>query len=69
MRSLTSGLLREIKVTEGKHVQKGDVLMQLDPTISKSKVDRTEKLSHQNRDTLAQLQAERTGNTQAGSLL
>lgn len=69
MRSLTSGLLREIKVTEGKSVKKGDVLVQLDPTISQSEVDRLEKLSHQSRDTLARLQAERTGNTQAGSLL
>ncbi len=69
MRSLTSGLLREIKVSEGKHVQKGDVLVQLDPTISQSEVDRLKKLSHQSRDTLARLQAERTGNTQAGSLL
>jgi HlyD family secretion protein len=69
MRSLASGLLREINVTEGKHVQTGDVLVQLDPTISQSEVDRLEKLSHQSRDTLARLQAERTGNTQAGSLL
>ncbi|HIK14527.1 MAG TPA: HlyD family type I secretion periplasmic adaptor subunit [Leptolyngbyaceae cyanobacterium M33_DOE_097] len=69
MRSLASGLLREIKVTEGKHVQKGDVLVQLDPTISQSEVDRLEKLSQQNRDTLARLQAERNGNTQAGSFL
>ncbi|MCY7278640.1 MAG: HlyD family type I secretion periplasmic adaptor subunit [Phormidesmis sp. CAN_BIN44] len=69
MRSLASGLLREIKVTEGKHVQQGEVLVQLDPTISQSEVDRLEKLSRQSRDTLARLQAERTGNTQAGSLL
>ncbi|WP_404790449.1 HlyD family type I secretion periplasmic adaptor subunit [Altericista sp. CCNU0014] len=69
MRSLASGLLREINVTEGKHVQKGEVLVQLDPTISESEVDRLEKLSHQSRNTLARLQAERTGNTQAGSLL
>ena len=69
MRSLASGLLREINVTEGKHVQKGEVLVQLDPTISQFEVDRLEKLSQQSRDTLARLQAERTGNTQAGSLL
>ena len=69
MRSLTSGLLREIKVTEGKPVKQGDILVQLDPTISQSEVDRLEKLSHQSRDTLARLQAERTGNTQAGSPL
>lgn len=69
MRSLASGLLREIKVTEGRHVQQGEVLVQLDPTISQSEVDRLEKLSQQSRDTLTRLQAERTGNTQAGSLL
>lgn len=69
MRSLASGLLREIKVTEGKHVQQGEVLVQLDPTISQSEIDRLEKLSQQNRETLTRLQAERNGNTQAGSLL
>jgi HlyD family secretion protein len=69
VRSLASGLLREINVTEGKHVQKGEVLVQLDPTISESEVDRLEKLSRQSRDTLTRLQAEHTGNTQAGSLL
>lgn len=69
MRSLTSGLLREIKATEGKHVQKGDILVQLEPTISQSEVARLEKLSHQSRYTLARLEAERTGKTQAGSLL
>lgn len=69
MRSLASGLLREIKVTEGKLVNKGDVLVQLDPTISQSEVDRLEKLSQQSRETLIRLQAERNGNTQAGSLL
>jgi HlyD family secretion protein len=69
MRSLTSGLLREIKVTEGKPVNQGDILVQLDPTISQSEVDRLKKLSQQSRETLTRLQAERTGNTKAGSLL
>ena len=57
MRSLASGLLREINVTEGKHVQKGEVLVQLDPTISQSEVDRLEKLSRQSRDTLVLCQS------------
>ena len=69
IRSFSSGLVREIKVTEGKHVQSDDILVQLDPTISQSEVARLEKLSRQSHNTLARLQAERTGNTQAGSLL
>lgn len=69
MRSLSGGLLREINVTEGEHVQQGDILVQLDPTISQSEVDRLEKLFRQSRDTLARLQAERTGSSEAGSLL
>ncbi|MDX2228027.1 MAG: HlyD family type I secretion periplasmic adaptor subunit [Leptolyngbyaceae cyanobacterium bins.349] len=69
MRSLTSGLLRDIKVTEGQQVRKGQVLVQLDPTISQVEIDRLQKLARQNRDALARLQAERTGNMDAGTLL
>ena len=69
MRSLASGLLREIKVTEGKHVQKGDVLVQLDPTISEAEVQRLEKLAAFNRADLTRLDAERGGTTQTGSEL
>jgi HlyD family secretion protein len=69
MRSLASGLLREITVTEGKQVQKGDILVQLDPTISAAEVDRLKQLYHQSRDTLTRLNAERTGHPPAGGWL
>jgi HlyD family secretion protein len=69
MRSLASGLLREIKVTEGTPVKKGDVLVQLDPTMSQADVDRLQKLAKQSREILARLDAERKGTSQAGTAL
>lgn len=69
MRSLTSGLIREIKVTEGQHIQRGDILLQLDPTTAQAEVERLEKLVRQGRDTLSRLEAERTGHTQVAPVL
>jgi HlyD family secretion protein len=69
MRSLFSGQLRAIHVTEGKVVQKGDVLVQLDPTQSEVEVQRLQKLVTQNRDSLTRLQAERNGKAQAKTAL
>lgn len=69
MRPLTSGLIRDIKITEGKHVQKGEVLVQLDPTSSQAEVERLEKLVRLERDTLLRLEAERTKHTQVGPVL
>ena len=69
MRSLAGGHLREINVTEGKAVKQGDVLVQLDPTQSTAEVQRLQKLAAQNRDSLARLEAERSGKVQAGSVL
>lgn len=69
MRSLASGQLREINATEGKTVNKGDILVQLDPAQAVAEVQRLEKLVAQNRDSLARLEAERIGKAQAGSLL
>jgi HlyD family secretion protein len=69
MRSLASGMLREIKVKEGMQVKEGDILLELDPTISQAEVERLEKLAQQNRASLARLEAERNGTAQAGSVL
>ncbi|HIK14889.1 MAG TPA: HlyD family type I secretion periplasmic adaptor subunit [Leptolyngbyaceae cyanobacterium M33_DOE_097] len=69
LRSLAAGQLRDINITEGKAVKKGDVLVQLDPTQSKVEVQRLEKLVTQNRGALARLEAERSGKVQAGSVL
>jgi HlyD family secretion protein len=69
MRSLASGQLRTINVTEGKLVKQGDILVQLDPAQSVSEVQRLEKLAAQNRESLARLEAERRGKVQAGSVL
>lgn len=69
MRSLASGQLRTINVTEGKLVKQGDILVQLDPTQSVAEVQRLEKLTAQNRESLARLEAERRGKVQAGSVL
>ncbi|UIE38140.1 HlyD family type I secretion periplasmic adaptor subunit [Leptodesmis sichuanensis] len=69
MRSLATGMLREINVKEGMLVKKGDILLELDPTISQAEVKRLEKLAEQNRAALARLEAERNGTVQAGSVL
>ena len=69
MRSLSSGQLRDIQVTEGKSVKQGDILVQLDPTQSTAEVQRLQKLSTQNRDSLARLEAERSGKVQTGTVL
>jgi HlyD family secretion protein len=69
MRSLATGMLREIEVKEGTLVKQGDILLKLDPTISQAEVERLEKLAQQNRASLARLQAERNGTVQTGSTL
>lgn len=69
MRSLATGMLRTIKVKEGMQVKQGDILLELDPTISQAEVERLEKLAQQNRAALARLEAERNGTAQAGSVL
>jgi len=69
MRSLASGQLRDINVTEGKVVKKGEVLVQLDPTQPRVEVERLQQLVRQNRDALARLEAERSGKVQAGTVL
>ncbi|XGV94431.1 MAG: HlyD family type I secretion periplasmic adaptor subunit (plasmid) [Leptolyngbya sp. BL-A-14] len=66
MHALAGGRLKEIKVTERQHVQAGDLLIQLDPTLSQAEVQRLEQLVTLNREELARLEAERTGKTQAG---
>lgn len=69
MRSLASGLISGIKVTEGQHIQQGDVLLQLDLTTAQAEVERLEKLVRQGQDTLFRLEAERTGHTQVAPVL
>jgi len=66
MHALAGGRLKEVKVTERQHVQKGDLLIQLDPTLSQSEVQRLDQLVMLNRQELARLEAERTGKTQTG---
>lgn len=48
-------------------MKKGEVLIQLDPIQTKLEVQRLERLVRLVRNTLARLEAERTGKTQTGA--
>lgn len=61
VRSPTGGRIRDIKVNENQHVQRGDLLVRLDPIMSQAEIQRLEQLSKLNREKLTNLEAERTG--------
>jgi HlyD family secretion protein len=69
VRSLTGGLLREIKVESGEQIDKGDPLIELDPTISEAEYQRLQQLVTMAQQNLARLEAERNGTAQAGTVL
>ncbi len=67
VRSLDGGIISEIKVQEGDRVQQGDVLIERDPTISQSEVDRLQQAAVLIRENIARLEAESQGQTSTGS--
>jgi len=69
VRSLSGGLLREIKVSEGTPVTKGDPLVELDPTISEAEYQRLRQLVEMGEQTLARLRAEQLGQAATGIAL
>lgn len=69
VKALASGLIEEIKVEEGQQVKAGEALVELNPTLSEAEFQRLQQQVTLTEDTLARLQAERTGKTQAGSPL
>ncbi len=61
--------LRQIHVAEGQHVTKGDLLVQLDPDMTQSEVERLRNQVKLNQADLNRLNAERNGKTEAGDAL
>jgi HlyD family secretion protein len=69
IRALEGGVIREIKVKEGDEVKQGDILIEQDPTLSQSEVDRLEQAAQLIRQDIARLEAERTGQARSGNSL
>jgi HlyD family secretion protein len=67
VRALEGGVIREIKVKEGQRVRQGDVLIEQDPTLSQSEVDRLKQNSVLVRQEVARLEAESKGSGSSGS--
>jgi HlyD family secretion protein len=61
VRALEGGVISEIKVKEGDRVKKGQVLIEQDPTLSKSEVDRIRQNATLVRQDVARLEAEMSG--------
>jgi HlyD family secretion protein len=69
VRALEGGIIREIKVKEGDEVEKGDVLIDQDLTLSESEVTRLQEAATLIKQDIARLEAERSGETDAGTTL
>jgi HlyD family secretion protein len=67
VRALEGGLIREIKVKEGDRVKQGDVLIEQDPTLSKTEVDRLQQNIALIRQDLSRLDTESKGGGSTGS--
>ncbi|MBW4660346.1 MAG: HlyD family type I secretion periplasmic adaptor subunit [Drouetiella hepatica Uher 2000/2452] len=67
VRALEGGVIREIHVKEGQQVKKGDVLLEEDPKLSQSEVDRLQKNAQLVQQDIARLEAESKGQTNAGT--
>ncbi len=68
VRALEGGVIREIHVKEGQQVKKGDILLEEDPKLSQSEVDRLQKNAQLVQQDIARLEAESKGQTNAGSV-
>jgi HlyD family secretion protein len=69
VRSLGGGNIRLVTVKEGDRVAKGDVLIERDPDLPQTEVDRLAKSAKLIREDLGRLDAERTGGVTAGTAL
>ncbi|MBD2461822.1 HlyD family type I secretion periplasmic adaptor subunit [Oscillatoria sp. FACHB-1407] len=69
VRALDGGIIREIRVKEGDRVQQGDILIEQDPDVSDAAVERLRQSAELIRQDIARLEAERTGQTRAGTAL
>lgn len=69
VRSLGDGMIREVRVKEGDRIRKGEVLVQRDSSLPQTEVDRLAKSANLIQEDLKRLEAERQGETQAGTVL
>jgi HlyD family secretion protein len=69
VRSLGEGSIREVKVKEGDRIQKGEILVERDSALPQTEVDRLTKSAKLIREDLGRLEAERKGETAAGTSL
>ncbi len=69
VRALGEGAITEVKVQEGDRVVKGEILIERDPTLKQVEVDRLAQSARLIREDLERLEAERTGNSLAGTAL
>ncbi|HEY9623538.1 MAG TPA: HlyD family type I secretion periplasmic adaptor subunit [Crinalium sp.] len=69
VKALEGGVIREIRVKEGDHVRKDDILIQQDSSLNQTAVDRLERSAELIRQDIARLEAERTGQTKTGTAL
>lgn len=67
IRALGVGTIQQITVKEGQAIKKGDVLVEMDPGVSETDVDRLQKSAKLIREDIARLQAESAGNLTAGT--
>ena len=69
VRALEGGVISEIKVKEGDRVKQGDVLIEQDPALSKTEVDRIQQNVALVRQDVARLEAESKGSGSSGSAI
>ena len=66
VRSLDPGLITEVKVKAGDRVEKDDILIERDPTLTKTDIARLKKSAQLIKEDLSRLDAERRGETSVG---
>jgi HlyD family secretion protein len=69
VRSLGAGMIQAVKVKEGDRIAKGDVVIERDPDLPQTEVDRLAKSAKLIQDDLKRLEAERTGEVTTGTSL
>jgi HlyD family secretion protein len=69
VRALGEGTIQAVKVQEGEHVRKGEILVERDSSLPQVEVERLAKSAQLIREDLKRLEAERTGEKTAGTVL
>jgi HlyD family secretion protein len=69
IRSLSEGMIKDVKIKEGDRVQPQQILVEKDPQLKQGEIDRLEKSQKLIQEDLVRLEAERTGNNNGGTPL